>query len=176
MDWPRMARPTGISDRARQRGAIYLLVLGFVSLTGAALATLGQAWSLDARREKEAELLWVGAAYRQAIRSYYEMSPGPLKTYPGSIDQLLLDPRFPDTRRHLRQRYLDPITQRDNWILIDSPAGGVMGVASRSESAPLKQSGFDGSNRVFNDVSAQLKEKTRYRDWEFVHSPPFAGG
>lgn len=166
-----MARPTATFDRRRQHGAIYLLVLFFVALTSAALATLARSWSNDAQRERESQLLWVGAAYRNAIASYYEATPGPLKSFPATLDSLLLDPRFPDARRHLRQLFPDPMTGKADWILILAPMGGVMGVASRSEAKPLKRAGFEGLNLPFEDVSTPLKDKLRYRDWEFIHIP-----
>lgn len=166
-----MVRPTETFDRRRQHGAIYLLVLFFVAITSAALATLGQSWSIDAQRERESQLLWVGAAYRQAIASYYEATPGPLKSYPAALDELLLDPRFPGARRHLRQLFPDPMTGKADWIVIPSPTGGIMGVASRSEAKPLKQAGFEGLNQPFEDLSTRLKDELRYRDWEFIHNP-----
>lgn len=166
-----MARLIGTSERASQGGSIYLLVLFFVAVTGAALASLGQSWSHDARREREIELLWVGATYRRAIGDYYQATPGPVKSFPASLDQLLLDPRFPDTRRYLRQLSPDPITGKNDWIAIAAPTGGIMGVASRSELAPLKRTGFEEPDRVFEDVSLQRKDQVRYRDWEFIYLP-----
>lgn len=166
-----MAPRSATSERWRESGAIYLLLLFFVALTGAALATVGRTWSLDARRDKEAELLWTGAAYRRAIASYYQATPGPLKAYPAEIGHLLLDPRFPDRRRHLRQVMPDPLTGSNDWILISTPTGGIMGIASRSEASPLKRTGFEGGNRVFDEVTARLGDQMRYRDWEFVFVP-----
>lgn len=166
-----MARPTEIFDRRRQHGAIYLLVLFFVAMTSAALATLARSWSNEAQRERESQLLWAGAAYRHAIASYYEATPGPLKSFPAALDSLLLDPRFPDARRHLRQLFPDPMTGKTDWILILAPMGGIMGVASRSEGRPLKRTGFEGFNLPFEDVSTRLKDELRYRDWEFIHIP-----
>lgn len=166
-----MAPRSATSERRREGGAIYLLLLFFVALTGAALASVGQSWSLDARRDRETELLWAGAAYRRAIASYYEMTPGPLKTYPAEIGHLLLDPRFPDRRRHLRQTIPDPLTGSEDWILLRAPTGGIIGIASRSEVLPLKRAGFEGANRVFDEVAARLGDRMRYRDWEFVFVP-----
>lgn len=169
-----MASPTvtssGFAGR-RQRGAIYLFLLFVVAVTGAGLASLGRSWSLEAQRGRETELLWVGAAYRKAIARYYEATPGALKSFPSSLDNLLRDPRFPEPRRYLRQPVPDPMTGQFDWVLITAPGGGIMGIASRSESAPLKRTGFDGHNRVFEDVAIRLKDQLRYRDWEFVHNP-----
>ena len=166
-----MEKRIGTFDRARQRGAIYLLVLFVVASTGAALGTLGHAWSLDAKRERETGLLWAGAQYRRAIARYYEATPGPIKTFPPTLESLLADPRFPETRRHLRQPLADPFTGASDWVTIAAPGGGIMGIASRSEESPLKRTGFEGHHRAFEDVSTRLKDRLRYRDWEFIHVP-----
>lgn len=155
-----------------QRGFTYLLLLFFIAFIGAGLAALGDAWVTTRQRDREAELLFAGDAIRQAIFSYYDATPGPLKQYPGSLEHLLKDPRFPGTRRHLRQIYPDPMTGTTDWVLIRPPGGNViMGVASASEAPPLKRSGFLGPDRVFEDQALRLKEKLRYRDWEFNFEP-----
>lgn len=47
---------------------------------------------------------------------------------------------------------------------VEAPDGGVMGVYSRSEEAPIKTANFSSANAAF--------EKARtYTDWKFVHSP-----
>ena len=67
--------------------------------------------------------------------------------------------------RHLRKLYRDPITGEEEWGLVEAPGGGVMGVYSRSEDAPVKSGNFSPKNQEFND-------QPRYSDWKFVHSPP----
>ncbi|MBI4986638.1 MAG: type II secretion system protein [Rhodocyclales bacterium] len=154
-----------------QRGFSYLLVLFFVAIVGAGLAAAGQMWVTAVQREREAELLFVGNEFRQAIGRYYEATPGRVKQFPSSLEDLLKDPRFPQARRHLRQIYVDPMSGRRDWLLVKAPQGGIMGVASASEEAPKKRSGFDGADRVFEQQALRLGEKLRYRDWEFVHVP-----
>lgn len=156
---------------SRQRGFTYLLVLFFIASVGAGLAAVGDLWATSRQQEREVELLFAGSAIRQAIASYYVATPGPVKQYPASLENLLKDPRFPDTRRHLRQLYPDPITGSTEWALIKAPQGGIMGVASPSERAPLKRVGFRDPNRAFEDQATRLREKLRYRDWEFNYEP-----
>ena len=151
----------------RQRGFTYLLVLFIVAAIAAGLAAVGELWSTSRQQEREVELLYAGNAIRQAIGAYYLATPGPVKQYPAALDSLLKDPRFPDTRRYLRQLYRDPITNSTEWALIKSPLGGIMGVASASEAAPLKRAGFRARNQAFEDQALRLKDKLRYRDWEF---------
>lgn len=156
----------------RQRGFTYMLVLFLVALTGAGLAIAGDVWATAKQREREVELLFAGDAIRRAIASYYHAGPS---QYPPKLDDLLKDPRFPDTRRHLRQLYPDPFSGTAEWVLIKAPQGGIMGVASASEDAPLKRTDFRGPDRVFEEQATRLKEKLRYRDWEFIYDPALKG-
>ena len=64
--------PTG---KSAQSGFTYLYVLMLIALIGMGLAAAGTLWRTEAPRAHEAELLFVGAQYRQAIRSYYELDP-----------------------------------------------------------------------------------------------------
>jgi hypothetical protein len=107
--------------------------------------------------------------FREAIRQYYEKSPGGLKQYPKSLEDLLEDRRAPEVRRFLRKVFRDPITNDMKWGFIESPDGGVMGVFSLSDKEPLKQSGFDR-------INSEFEGKEKYSDWRFYYastiSPP----
>jgi type II secretory pathway pseudopilin PulG len=50
-----------------QRGFTYVGLLLAVALAGVALAAAGMLWSTTAKRDKEAELLFVGDQFRRAI-------------------------------------------------------------------------------------------------------------
>jgi hypothetical protein len=132
---------------------------------GAGLAAYGQIYSHQAQREKEAELLFVGNQFRQAIAAYYERTPGAVKRYPQKLEELLEDNRFPVAQRHLRRIYADPITGQREWGLVRAPeGGGIMGVFSTSQAEPVKTGNFDLVNKHFADAKT-------YRDWQFFHSP-----
>jgi hypothetical protein len=130
---------------------------------GVGMAAFGELASHAAQREKEAELLFVGDAYREAIRQYYESSPAGHKRYPRSLDQLLRDDRFSFNRRHLRRLYRDPMTGKE-WATVEAPEGGIMGVHSVSEAAPAKSGSFPAGYEAFEDAA-------RYADWQFVYAP-----
>lgn len=155
----------------RQHGFTYLFVLFFIASTAAGLAAVGELWATSRQREREIDLLFAGSAIRQAIGAYYLAGPGAVKQYPPALENLLKDPRFPDTRRYLRQLYPDPMTGSTEWVLIKAPQGGIMGVASASESAPIKRAGFREPNQAFDELTLRLKDKLRYRDWEFIYAP-----
>ena len=155
--------------RRSSQGFSYLIVLFAVAALGAGLAAAGIVWEKAAAREKEKELLYAGNAYRNAIASYYERTPGGVKSFPKSLEDLLKDPRLPVNVRHLRRMYRDPITNSVEWGLIPAPGGGIMGVYSKSEAHPVKMSNFDVPNVIFEERAIQLKEKMTYQDWQFAY-------
>jgi type II secretory pathway pseudopilin PulG len=152
--------------RAAQRGYTYLALLFVVALSSIALSGAAALWSTEGRRAREQELLFVGEQFRAAIGSYYENSPGAVKQYPASLNELLDDRRTAPPQRHLRRLYadpmIDPITGAAPWALLRSPSGGIVGVHSRSAAAPLKRARFDQRDESFTG-------KTHYSDWKFVY-------
>ena len=144
-----------------QTGFTYLglmILVAILALATSATLTLG---SLVQRREAEQRLLEVGDTYRRAISSYLNSSPTGDRRYPGSLADLLKDPRYPGVRRHLRQLYPDPITGKNDWGLVPAPGGGIMGIHSLSDDRPIKIAGFETANQAF-------EEKSRYSQWRFV--------
>jgi type II secretory pathway pseudopilin PulG len=135
-----------------------------VVLLGLAAGMAGQSLGALMQREREAELLWRGQQYRQAIASYYNARHGGQGMFPAKLEDLLRDPRFPGTTRHLRRLYTDPMTGKE-WELVKDPAERIFGVRSISELAPFQQAGFPKGLEA-------LEGKTAYREWEFVFVPP----
>jgi hypothetical protein len=145
----------------KHKGFTYLAFLLIVAVSGAGLAAYSEIASHEAQREKEAELLFRGNQYRDAIAAYYKIED----RYPESLDQLLQNKGFAMPVRHLRRLYADPMTGQPDWALVKGPDGGIMGVYSRSEAAPIKTGNFSWKNSDFAGAVA-------YSDWKFVHSPP----
>jgi type II secretory pathway pseudopilin PulG len=150
-----------------QRGATYLGLLFAVALAGIALAGAGALWSLESRREKERELLFIGEEYRRAIASYYDKGPNGVKEYPQKLEDLLQDRRFPIPVHHLRRLYRDPMTNRRDWELL-RVQGGISGVASRAAGKPLKVAGFAAQQDGFESAAS-------YRSWQFTHGGSATG-
>ena len=150
---------------ARQRGFTYVALLIAIALHGAVLAAAGSVWNTAQKRSRERELLFVGDQFRAAIRAYAQGGPGVRGQLPRTLDDLLLDPRLPGTRRHLRKIFVDPITWKTEWGLVKTPDGNaILGVYSLSEEAPLKTKNFEPADRAFEGA-------TRYSDWKFVYKP-----
>lgn len=144
------------------RGFTYIGLLIVVALAGIALAGAGTLWSTTVRREREAELLFVGEQFQRAITAYFEQGPGGVRQFPAKLEDLLQDRRFPTTRRHLRKVYVDPSTGTRNWGLVRGPGDGITGVYSQSEGVPIKRAEFAAA-------FVQFAAAKSYRDWQFVH-------
>jgi type II secretory pathway pseudopilin PulG len=146
----------------RSRGFTYLGVLLAIALLGIALAAVGTTWTTVVQRERETQLLFAGDAFRAAIASYYTSGPAP--RLPQTLGELVQDERQPVPRRHLRRIYLDPMTGGSDWELLRDPDGGIYGVASRSQRAPMKRANF-------SDEDAAFAAADHYCDWRFEFSP-----
>jgi type II secretory pathway pseudopilin PulG len=142
----------------REAGFTYLGLLFAIAILGITLATVGVVWSTQIRRDREAELLFVGDQYRQAIGRYYD-SGG---VYPRSLNDLLEDKRVPVPRRFLRRLYPDPMTGSSDWELINTGDGGIIGVASTSMATPIKVAGFPLADTAFEKADC-------YCAWKFIY-------
>lgn len=148
----------------RQQGFTYMGLLFFVAVMGVLLAASGVVWSSVSKRAKERELLFIGHQFRTAIKAYYLSTPGTIKRYPAKLEDLLVDHRQAATVRHLRRIYIDPMTGSREWGLIRAPDGGLQGIYSLSEQAPMKIGGF-----VAED--AQFEQSATYAQWRFEFLP-----
>jgi prepilin-type N-terminal cleavage/methylation domain-containing protein len=147
-------------NKGQQRGFTFIGLLIVVAVSGIALAGAGVVWHMESQRERELELLFIGKQYQAAIENYYQASPAGIMQYPHSLEDLLLDKRFPVVKRHIRTLYPDPITFGKPWGLV-LQQGNVIGVYSTSTMAPIKKSGF--SQPFLNFSKAE-----KYSDWAFV--------
>lgn len=143
-----------------ERGFTLLWVLFLVVLLGIGLTALSKVWETETRREKEAQLLFVGGQLRCAIESYREATPGPVKQYPTRLTDLLEDPRFPNIVRHLRTLYRDPMTNGTHWGLVKQ-GNGIVGVYSLADGHPMKTGNFAKAD-------AEFAGQDSYRGWRFV--------
>lgn len=151
----------------RQNGMLYLTLLLSIALLGLGLSAFNAVWWLEARRDKENELIMRGLQIRDAIGSYYEMSPGTVKKYPRSLEQLVQDDRYLYIQRHLRKIPIDPITNSTSWKSITSPDGGIMGVSSLSTGTPM----MTASAQHAIGVTPIILSGGYFAGWRFVYLP-----
>jgi type II secretory pathway pseudopilin PulG len=145
----------------RQRGFTYLGLLFVVMVMGLMLTLASREWHTTVQREREAQLLWAGHAYRLAISAYFAAG----HRYPAALHDLLIDDRFPVPKHYLRQLYPDPMTGQADWTLIMTPdQTGIQGVVSTSQGTPIKRDGFE-------IVDSAFKNQDCYCEWKFIYLP-----
>jgi len=145
-------------------------MLAIMTIIGIMMAVMGPSWKTISKVEKEKELIWRGHQFRLAIQRYY-LYKG-LQQFPSELSDLLKDPRSPAGARYLRKIYIDPMTGKDDWVVVQGGAGtsaggmstGIMGVHSKSEAEPLKKDNFDPED-------AKFVGKTHYSEWPFTFDP-----
>ena len=177
-----------ITKSLLQVGFTYIGLLAVVAIAAIGMAGTGIIWHLDSQREREKELLFIGEEYRKAIESYYESSPNGIKQFPSTLDDLVLDKRFPNIKRHIRKLYIDPLPSGaiplgslftsalslgsvsastslndKQWGLILQQTQ-ITGIYSLSKSAPVKKFGFATQYKDFG-------EATEYKEWRFNYTP-----
>ena len=142
-----------------QRGFTYLGLLFAIAFIGLLLAGTGEVWRTTLKREREAELLFVGGQYARAIASYHAATPGESKQWPKRLEDLVEDRRQFHTQRHLRRIYPDPFSGKPEWGLIKA-GDFIVGIHSLSDGKPLKTAGFLPGEEFAGASS--------YRDWRFM--------
>lgn len=141
-------------------GFAYLGTLMVMALGAISMQQVASTWQLQLQREQENELLFIGHQYQQAIKNYYESTPSGTKSYPSDLEELLLDKRFPNTRRHLRQLYRDPFQPTKPWGLIKR-GNQIVGIYSTATQKTIKKTGFNLTDKAFENAGA-------YHEWKFV--------
>lgn len=140
----------------RGRGFTYLSLIILVAIIGLVAASAIRLGGVLQRSRAEQELLEIGAAFSDALKSYADATPQGMPPQPPSLKELLKDPRFPGIRRHLRKIFVDPMTGKAEWgIDYLGEKSGVVAVYSLSQARPVKisnfplrYSGFEGKSRL----------------------------
>ncbi|HXV67815.1 MAG TPA: hypothetical protein VD738_02740 [Nitrospira sp.] len=160
-------RTTPAFRNRREAGFSYVMLMTAVVLMGLAMSVAARQWKTMVQRELEADLLAKGIEIQRALALYSNsMKAGrvmPGEFYPQTLADLTRQPR-----PYLRKVYLDPVSHAE-WELVRGPAGGIMGVRSKSRSKPIKQ-------REFPLVVRHFEGKSRYYDWVFQHPNPSTAG
>ncbi|MBV6319921.1 type II secretion system protein [Duganella violaceipulchra] len=152
----------GARRRSRSGGFTYLSLIILLAIIGLVTASALKLGSVIQRSRAEQELLDIGAAFSDALKSYADATPAGLPPQPPSLKELLKDPRFPGTRRHLRQLFVDPMTGKAEWgIVYLGDKVGVLAVYSLSTAKPVKIGNFPARYSGF-------ESKNHISDWKFA--------
>jgi hypothetical protein len=145
-------------------GFAYIALL--IMLVGIALTALSVAETSRhvRQREAEAQLLFAGRQYREAIERFTNRDVGALRGPPRRLEDLLEDTRGPVVQRHIRRLYIDPLSGRADWALLRDARGGLIGVHSRSLRVPLRRTGFERQE-------ADFSRARNYSEWRFTVRP-----
>ena len=151
-----MWKAGGTSKRDGQAGYTYVAALAIlVTATMAAQVAFIPSGNV-AKRALEAEIMFQGQAYRDAIGSYWAFDE---PAFPSSLEHLVDDPRE-SSLRHLRRLY-----NPEQWTAVYNADGTIQGVVPNRDGVPLKQGNFEA------DLS-ELEAANSYADWVFVFVVP----
>ena len=148
----RNAQPAG------SPGYTFPFMLIIVAAMAFAAMRLDVAQSYRLKRDKEAELLFRGLAYKRAIKSFHSKN----SRYPRQLKELA-DDRDSSKPRFMRQLYKDPVTGGEFKLILGSE-GAIMGVVSASRDVPLKKVDFDKELEDFGNAKT-------YANWKFETKP-----
>jgi type II secretory pathway pseudopilin PulG len=168
--------PSGRALPRHAAGFTYISLIILLAVIGlATAATLRLGVTLQ-RVAAEQALLDIGEEFSNALRSYAAATPQGQPQQPPTLQQLLKDPRFPGTRRHLRKIFVDPMTGKAEWgVVYLGEKVGVVGVYSLSTARAIKLANFPQRFQAFNG-------REYIADWKFTRDgqdPPLpkpAGG
>lgn len=154
-----------IASQQGERGFSYVMLMLAIVLMGIALSAAARQWKTMVQRELEADLLAKGIEIQNALMLYSStMKAGRViygEVYPQTLVELTRQPK-----PFLRKVYLDPIGHGE-WEIIRAPAGGIMGVRSKSKDQAIKQRDFPLDVRHFEG-------RPTYAEWIFQY--PNASG
>jgi type II secretory pathway pseudopilin PulG len=155
------SRPSRRRGRRRRGGYALAFVLLMVVLASLAATMAVNHAQVRIQREREADLLFVGDEFRRALQSYHAAVPsGGVPQYPQRLADLVADTRFPNTIRHLRRIYADPMTGKVGWVL-EMQQDRIIGVHSISNQVPLRRVGFPAVDAAFANAKS-------YGEWRFL--------
>ena len=157
-----MLHEVSANDCASARGYAMVALLVAMSIMAVMLGLALPVWQTAIRREREAELVFRGEQYVQAIRLFQRRYAG---TFPPNVDVLV-------KQRFLRRRYQDPITGSD-FQPVYAGAGTTTGDVRAGGALPPTT--FSGRGGIIGVVSTSTEAslrlyngRGRYNEWSFV--------
>src|SRR2546427_10026343 len=108
-----------MKKRARDAGFSLAALFFFPTAASILAAADVPAYQMQAKREREKELIFRGEEYTRAIQKYQRK----FGVYPSSVDQLVQT----NGLRFLRHAYKDPVTGKDFRLIRINPDGSLAG-------------------------------------------------
>lgn len=179
----------GLRDRSAERGYAMAALLVTLAIMSILLSVAMPVWRQEARREKEAELVFRGEQYARAIALFRFKNANIPNAFPPSIDALVQG-------RFLRKKYKDPMTTDGEFVLIGvgsqqpginspgatTPGGPTQPGAGRSNTPPQPNAPAAGGMMGVRSQSTETSIRTyrgatRYDQWNFTFNiAPRPGG
>ncbi|WBS04504.1 type II secretion system protein [Pseudoduganella sp. SL102] len=148
--------------RHRGGGFTYVGLVILVAIIGLVAATTVRVGVTLQRAQAERDLLHIGEQFSDALKSYAAATPAGQPRLPPTLKELLKDPRFPGTRRHLRKVFVDPMTGKAEWgILYLADNRGILGIHSLSAAPAIKIANFPARFQGFSG-------KQKISEWVFT--------
>ena len=120
----------------RDAGFSLAALIFFVTAVSILLGAAVPAYQMQARREREEELIFRGQEYTRAIQKYQRK----FGIYPPSIDALVQT----NGLRFVRRLYTDPITGKDFRLISINPDGSISGSTLFSQRAQQRSAFWRG--------------------------------
>ncbi len=124
----------------RDAGFSLSALIFFATAASIVAAAVVPVYQMQARREREMELIFRGGEYTRAIQKYQRK----FGVYPSSVDQLLST----NGLRFLRRPYKDPVTDKDFRLIRINPDGSLSGSKVFQQNVNNPQSLF-GNTQTF---------------------------
>jgi len=130
----------------RDAGFSLAALIFFATAASIIAAAVVPVYQMQARRERELELIFRGGEYTRAIQKYQRK----FGVYPSSVDQLVST----NGLRFLRRPYKDPVTDKDFRLIRINPDGSLSGSKVFQQNVNNPQSLF-GNTQIFGQPGGQ---------------------
>jgi type II secretory pathway pseudopilin PulG len=147
----------GLHGQEGERGYAMAALLVTLAIMAIMMSVAMPVWRQEARREKEADLVWRGEQYARAIALFRNKNQG---NFPPSIDVLV-------SGRYLRKKFKDPMTKDGEFQIM--PVGVATTPGSPTPQQPQQGvSGIMGVRSKSTENSLRsYRGQTRYDQWAF---------
>ncbi len=155
------------SRASGERGYAMAALLVTLAVMAVLMSVAMPVWRQEARREKEAELVFRGEQYARAVALYRRKNQQAGNVYPPSIEALI-------EGRYLRKKYKDPMTKDGEFALVPAMGAVAPGQSGSADGSSTPGSNF-GQSRPGQAPPGQAPSG-RTQDGRGTQKPPSTGG